>query len=361
MLDQPEPDQCEILPLALVRGLILWRQAACLSPGRGSRHLPLRNPEPSPASHELSGIQRDGHTLFSLLEHVERLIRPPLCLFHPTQAHKPCGEWAYFTNQVGKLQATCQRLQGRGQGIPLSTYLPQTKIGGSLFRQPASTALGTRLKHLLIGSSSLSKLPLSCQEFGLVTADGQDEGVIVVDMRHLQCLAERMASLLNLPAQQVHRAEIHVQNTAREQIAVCQVFKGTKGKSDRPWAISTIPCLDRLQGRHMPEHFSLERGLRAGLHRSQDRLEIGRNALILPREQQGPGSHHTQARPTVCDLVRQRLHPVPDCGHLSVGPHCLDALLNEIGCLLKELAGKSVPNGLVHQAMLLVPGNSALM
>src|SRR5260370_33502917 len=236
MLDQPEPDQGEILPLALVRGLILWRQAACLSRGGGSRHLPLRNPEPSPASHELSGIQRDGHTLFSLLEHVERLIRRGLCVFPPSPGHRPCGEWAYFTNQVGKLQATCQRLQGWRQGIPLPTYLPQTKIGGSLFRQPASTALGARLKHLLIASSSLSKLSLSCQEFGLVTADGQDEGWVAVDMRHQQCLVERMTSFINLPIQQVHRAKIHVQNTAREQVAVRQVFKGTKGKGDRPLA-----------------------------------------------------------------------------------------------------------------------------
>src|SRR6266566_4372825 len=228
VLEQPEPDQCEILPLALVRGLILGCQTACLSPCESSCHLPLRNPEAGPAGNELSGIQRDGQALFSLLEHLERLIRLALCIVHSSQGHIPCGEWAYFTNQVGKLQATCQRLQGWSQGIPLPTYLPQTKIGGSLFRQPTSTALGAGLHHLLIGISSLSKLSLSGQEFGLVTADGQDEGLVAVNVRHLQRLVKGMASLSNLPALKVHIAEIHVQNTAREQIAFCQVFKGAK-------------------------------------------------------------------------------------------------------------------------------------
>src|SRR5260370_22780218 len=111
----------------------------------------------------------------------------------------------------------------------------------------------------------------------------------------------------------------------------------------------------------MSKHFSLERDLRAGLNRTQNRFEIGGNALTLPREQEGPGSHQTQGGPTVCDLVWQCGHPVPDRRHLSVGPHRLDALLYEIGCLLKELARLSVLNGLVHQALLLVPCDRSLI
>src|SRR6266699_4968103 len=111
----------------------------------------------------------------------------------------------------------------------------------------------------------------------------------------------------------------------------------------------------------MPKHFSLERGLRAGLNRTQYHFEIGWNALTLSGEQQGPGSEHTQAGPTVCDLVRQCLHPVPDRRHLSVGSHRLDALLDEIGCLPKELARQGVLNGLVHQALLLVPCDRSLI
>src|SRR5260370_18860937 len=103
----------------------------------------------------------------------------------------------------------------------------------------------------------------------------------------------------------------------------------------------------------MSEHFSLERSLRAGLNRSQDRFEIGWNALTLSGEQQGPGSDHTQSRPTVCDRVRQCLHPVPDRHHLAVGPHRLDALLDKIGCLPKELACPGILNAFFYQVRLL--------
>src|SRR5260370_39744009 len=125
-----------------------------MSPCSSACHLPLRNPESDPVGNELSSIQWCVQTLLSLVEHLECLINLALCVFHTSQCHIPCVEGAHFADQVSKLQATCQRLQGWSQGIPFTMYLPQTKVGGSLFRQPASTALGAGLHHLLISISS---------------------------------------------------------------------------------------------------------------------------------------------------------------------------------------------------------------